>query len=160
MFERFTKMFSKKPEDQTQADQMQIGSPHDLRKGDSNSTTRHDALPKYQPEGLISREAAQAKLSSEDQTNVRAPRQRPTLITPPNIRFDCGAPMSLQDAKSEFATVAEAQAILKDPTQHRDQNGPRSADEVQPGKASAMGFRETQRPIHLRGQRYLGAKSG
>jgi hypothetical protein len=131
MFERFTKLLSKKNEDQMQEDQMQIGSPQDLRKGDSNSTTQHDALPRFQPEGLISREAAQAKLSKEDQTRVLPPWQRPAP-TAPDIRFDFGAPISLQDAKSEFATVAEAQAILKDATQHRDQNGLLPADKDQP----------------------------
>jgi hypothetical protein len=132
MLERFAKLLSKKNEDQMQEDQMQIGSPHDLRKGDSNSTTRHDALPKFQPEGLISREAAQAKLSKEDQTRVLPAWQRPAVATAPDIRFDFAAPISLQNAKSEFATVAEAQAILKDATEHRDQNGPLPADKVQP----------------------------
>src|SRR5664279_3840195 len=97
MLERFTKLFSKKNEGQIQEDEMQIGSPHDIRKGDSNSTTRHDALPKFQPEGLISREAAQAKLSKEDQTRVRPAEQGSTVATAPDIRFDFGAPISLQN---------------------------------------------------------------
>jgi hypothetical protein len=116
MFERFTKLFSKTHEDQNQ---IQIGNPGDLRKGDANSTTRHDVLPKFQPEGLISLEAAQAKLSKEDQTKVLPPWRRP-------------APISLQDAKGEFATVAEAQAILKDATHQPDRNGAKPADEIQP----------------------------
>jgi hypothetical protein len=128
MFEHFTKLFSK----QQPEGEMQIGSPDDLRRGDGNSTTRHDALPKFQPDGLISREAAQAKLSKEDQTRVLPSWQKPARTTAPDVRFDFGAPISHQDAKAEFATVAEAQAILKDATQHLGQSGPVLADKAQP----------------------------
>jgi hypothetical protein len=108
MYERFTKLFSKKHEDQ-----IEIGSPGDLRKGDMNPNTQHDMLPKFQPEGLISREAAQAMRSKEDQTEVRPQGQRPVPTAAPNVRGFGPTPITLQAAQDEFATVAQAQEILK-----------------------------------------------